>query len=65
MDDQPSVILGLVAAKIAIAELQGSRSFKSADDAFDAMRKRLNEMTRQQQDSEKQRAALSAGKGTS
>lgn len=41
---QPSIVLGLVAAKLAVAELQGSRTFPSANDAFEAMRQRFNEM---------------------
>lgn len=43
-DDHRSVVLGLVAAKIAIAEIQSGRTFKSADDAFEAIRVRMNEL---------------------
>jgi hypothetical protein len=47
--DQQSIILGLVAAKIAIAELEGSFIYDTPKEVFQGIRVRLNEMTKEAQ----------------
>lgn len=61
-DTQQSVVLGLVAAKIAIAELEGKTTYGSAAQAFAAIRKRLKELTKEAQKRTTQTTALEAEK---